>query len=164
MGPSRISFLTHARLLQRFLRAHSVHIHALELIGLQPARPNRGVAQMASELELPVISGGDRHCLEPNANVNLTGAGTFDEFVGEIWRERGSRVFFLTQYREAIACRHIEFISQAVGTIPELTGRHGGWIASSRRLTMGKCGFRLCGPTGFRGRFAVSFRQSCVKE
>jgi hypothetical protein len=124
---ARTTFRNHVRLLQLFLREHVHTIHALELNGLQPARNNRRVAEMAEELGLPVISGGDRHCLEPNANVNLTDAGTFTEFVHEIRRELFSRVLFLSQYREATSCRYVEFIAQAVARYPELTGRER-WV------------------------------------
>jgi hypothetical protein len=117
---------THARLLRQFLREHRRTIHALELNGLQPVRNNLRVAEMAEEIGLPVISGGDRHCIEPNANVNLTRAATFTEFVHEI-KEGVSRVLFMPQYREAIACRYVEFLSQAVRTYREFTGRER-WI------------------------------------
>jgi hypothetical protein len=120
---ARTEFRTHVRLLRRFIWEHVDTIHALELNGLQPACNNRRVAAMAADLGLPVISGGDRHCVEPNANVNLTGAATFTEFVEEIRRERVSCVLFLPQYREAISCRYVEFIAQAVARYPELTGR-----------------------------------------
>jgi hypothetical protein len=76
---------------------------------------------------MPVISGGDRHCTEPNANVNLTNAATFAEFVEEIRKERVSRVLFMPQYRESTACRYIEFIAQAVATYPEFAGRER-WV------------------------------------
>lgn len=124
---SRTSYPTHARLLRRFLREYGGYMHALELNGLQPYRNNVRVTQMAAELGLPVISGGDRHCLEPNANVNLTNGGTFAEFVEEIRRERVSHVLFLPQYRESIPCRYIEFIAQAVDTYPEFVGRER-WV------------------------------------
>jgi hypothetical protein len=123
----KTGFRTHARLLQRFFREHGREIHALESNGLQPARNNQRVAEMARELGLPVISGGDRHCLEPNAIVNLTNAATFGEFVDEIRRGRASRVLFLPHYREAIACRYVEFVSQAVRTYREFTGRQR-WV------------------------------------
>lgn len=123
----RTGFRTHARLLQRFLREYRGQMQALELNGLQPASHNRRVAQIAAEAGLPTISGGDRHCVEPNANVNLTNATTFADFVDEIRREHVSRVLFMPQYREAIACRYIEFISEAVRTYPEFTGREG-WV------------------------------------
>jgi hypothetical protein len=123
----RTDFRTHVRLLQRFLREFGGFFHALELNGLQPHRHNRRVAQMAAEMDMPIISGGDRHCTEPNANVNLTNAATFAEFVEEIRKERVSRVLFMPQYRESTACRYVEFISQAVATYPEFAGRER-WV------------------------------------
>lgn len=123
----RCDFRTHVRLLQRFLREFGAFFHALELNGLQPHRHNRRVAQMAAELDMPIISGGDRHCTEPNANLNLTNAATFAEFVEEIRKERISRVLFMPQYCESIPCRYVEFISQAVATYPEFAGRER-WI------------------------------------
>lgn len=117
----------HVRLLMDFLATHSRHIHALELNGLQPASDNREVVRLARETGLPVISGGDRHCLEPNANVNLTNAASFTEFVHEVRRNRLSQVLFLPQYRESIAARYIEFIWQAVRTYPDLNGRER-WV------------------------------------
>jgi hypothetical protein len=102
-------------------------MHALELNGLQSATDNREVVLLAAEVGLPVVSGGDRHCLEPNANVNLTNATTFVEFVHEVRRDRLSRVLFLPQYRDALATRYVEFISQAVRTYPEFIGRES-WM------------------------------------
>jgi hypothetical protein len=79
---------------------------------------------MATEMQLPVVSGGgDRHCVKPNAVVNLTCAATF-----------ASRILFLPQYREAISCRYIEFISQAVRTDPEFAGRER-WVGRVFRQT-----------------------------
>lgn len=123
----RTDFRTHVRLLQRFLREFGGLFHALELNGLQPLSHNRRVIHVAAEMAMPVISGGDRHCTEPNANVNLTNAATFAEFVEEIRQERVSRVLFLPQYRESIPCRYVEFISQAVRTYPEFAGRER-WV------------------------------------
>ncbi|HUO32958.1 MAG TPA: hypothetical protein VMU80_27340, partial [Bryobacteraceae bacterium] len=119
----RLERSVHATLLQQFLRMHGSRIHALELNGLQPASDNREVVRIAAGMGLPLISGGDRHCLEPNANINLTNATSFAEFVNEVRRERISRVLFMPQYRDAIATRYIEFISQAVRTYPEMPGR-----------------------------------------
>jgi len=123
----RTDFRTHVRLLRRFLREFGGLFHALELNGLQPHSHNRRVASIAAEMGLPVISGGDRHCTEPNANVNLTNAATFAEFVEEIRKERVSRVLFMPQYRESTACRYVEFISQALATYPEFAGRER-WV------------------------------------
>ena len=85
-----------------FLEEFGAWIHALELNGLQPAASNVDTIHLAAERGLPVISGGDRHCCEPNANVNLTNAGTFAAFVNEIRCEKRSCVLFLPQYRDPI--------------------------------------------------------------
>jgi hypothetical protein len=119
----RIPREVHVVELRRFLAAHGARIHALELNGLQPASDNRATSQLAVELGFPVISGGDRHCLEPNANLNLTNAASLDEFIDEIRRDRLSRVLFLPQYREPLAARYIEFIWHAVKPYPESPGR-----------------------------------------
>jgi hypothetical protein len=127
MNEERLDRASHVRLLMQFLAGYGRYIHALELNGLQPASDNREVVRLASEIDVPLISGGDRHCLEPNANVNLTNAGSFIEFVHEIRRERLSRVLFLPQYRESIAARYIHFIWHAVRTYPEMPGRER-WV------------------------------------
>lgn len=109
--------------LKRFLAAHGSRMHALELNGLQPASDNRDVVRLSRETGIPAISGGDRHCLEPNANLNLTNAGSFVEFVNEVRVQKLSRVLFLPQYREPLVARIIEFIWQAVKNHPDLPGR-----------------------------------------
>jgi hypothetical protein len=88
----------HLKELRRFLAEARHSIHALELNGLRHAQENRGVARMARELDSLLISGGDRHGLEPNANVNLTTAASFTEFVEEVRVDRVSHVHFMQQY------------------------------------------------------------------
>jgi hypothetical protein len=86
------------------------HIHALELNGLRPWKENRSVVGLSGQSGHPLISGGDRHGLEPNANLNLTNARTFDEFVGEI--------LFMPQYREPLRLRLIETMWDIVRDYP----------------------------------------------
>src|ERR1700722_16659727 len=76
----------------------------LELNGLRPWSENRNVMSFARDLAAPVISGGDRHGLEPNALLNLTNAGTFGEFVKEV-RTGWSDVLILRHYRETYTSR-----------------------------------------------------------
>jgi hypothetical protein len=123
----RVDRATHIRLLLEFLNEYGQWLHALELNGLQPAGDNRDTIKLAAEKGFPVISGGDRHCREANANVNLTNARSFAEFVDEIRRDAISHVLFLPQYREPIPARYIEFLWHAVQTYPELPGRER-WI------------------------------------
>ena len=127
INEERLDRATHVRLLLEFLAGHARYIHALELNGLQPASDNGEVVRLASETGIPVISGGDRHCLEPNANVNLTNADSFAEFVHEVRRDALSKVLFMPQYRESIATRYIHFIRDAVRTYPDMPGRER-WV------------------------------------
>ncbi|MGP0076147.1 MAG: hypothetical protein ACLPWF_29860 [Bryobacteraceae bacterium] len=87
-----------------FLRRFGPHLHALELNGLRPWKENRDVIGLAKAQRKPVISGGDRHAIEPNALLNLTNAETFQEFAEEV-RDGWSNVFVLRHYREQYAQR-----------------------------------------------------------
>ena len=98
----------HLEMFRTFLAVHGSSIHALELNGLRPWSENRVVCTMARETGHPVISGGDRHGCEPNANVNLTNAATFAEFVEEIRFDGVSDVLFMPQYGEGRRMRYIE--------------------------------------------------------
>jgi hypothetical protein len=124
---ARVPNPEHRRLLLQFLSENSQWLHAFELNGLQPACDNAEVIRLAAERGTPVISGGDRHCCEPAANLNLTRAGSFAEFVDEIRIDRRSSVLFMPQYRDPIPVRYIEFIWHAVRTYPEFQGRER-WV------------------------------------
>ena len=89
----------------RFIEEHRDVIHALEINGLRSRRENRAVAELAEAFDFPLISGGDRHGCEPNATLNLTAAGTFEEFVEEIRRDRYSKLLLMPQYFEPLKLR-----------------------------------------------------------
>ncbi len=110
----------HAQLLRRFMEENGRYMHALELNGLRSWKENRAVKTMAREWNKLLISGGDRHGMEPNANINLTNARSFTEFVHEIRYEDQSHVLFMPQYAEPwkhrvlrstldVVCDHPEF-------------------------------------------------------
>ena len=80
---------------------------------------------------MPAISGGDRHGLEPNANLNLTTRRSFAEFAAEIRRERLSAVLFMPQYRETLGMRWFETVKDIVRCHPGKRSGPAGWIASS---------------------------------
>lgn len=92
-----------------FLSQYGEYLHAVELNGLRPWQENASVIRMARELSKPVISGGDRHALEPNATLNLTNAGDFAEFAGEV-RSGWSDVLVASHYRTAHAVRIVRNI------------------------------------------------------
>jgi hypothetical protein len=113
VGPAHVS---EAR---RFLAEARNCIHALELNGLRHAQENREVGRMGRELGYLLISGGDRHGLEPNANINLTAAANFNEFVEEIRVERRSHVHFMDQYQERWEQRIVQSTLNAVTDFPQ---------------------------------------------
>ncbi len=98
----------HTALIEAFLARFGGWIHALELNGLRSAGENDRVLQLAERYDLPGISGGDRHGREPNANVNLTRAETWEEFIAEVRRDKLSAVVYMPQYREPLRLRQFE--------------------------------------------------------
>ncbi|HNY42249.1 MAG TPA: hypothetical protein PKJ41_17730 [Bryobacteraceae bacterium] len=112
----------HQYLLSEFLGLHRSQLHALELNGLRRMKENREVACLAGQIGLPLVSGGDRHCFEPSANLNLTRAETFDAFAGEIRSGAPSEILFMPQYGEPIALRILQTVMEAIGYHPDLAG------------------------------------------
>jgi hypothetical protein len=86
------------------LSQYSEYLHAIELNGLRPWRENASAIRLAGDWSKPVISGGDRHVIEPNACLNLTNAGCFAEFASEI-RSGCSDVLLASHYRTPYATR-----------------------------------------------------------
>lgn len=125
----------HAAMVEGFLRRYKGFIHALELNGLRPWAENFRTVRLGLEIGLPLISGGDRHGLEPNANINLTNAGSFPEFVEQIRKYRSSDVLFMPQYRTALTLRIIDTICDVM----RINSGHGlGWSQWTDRV------FRQC--------------------
>lgn len=112
---------------QRFLHTYGPRLHALEINGLRCWRENLGVVHLAEESGHPVVSGGDRHGLEPNATINLTRAVNFSQFAREIREERTSDIAILPQYGEPLCLRHLLTAWDAVREHPELARQR--WIA-----------------------------------
>jgi hypothetical protein len=121
-----IGALEHAQLVGRFLERFGSHVHALELNGFRPARENRRVVWLAEHSGHVLVSGGDRHGLEPNANVNLTNTHTFAEFVAELRQDGISDVMFMPQYREPLRVR-------TIGTMCDIVRDHADLPVGRRR-------------------------------
>lgn len=120
----------HRRFVIEFLRRCGAAVHALELNGMRTWSENRGVIALARDWHKPVISGGDRHAIEPNALLNLTNAETFGEFAQEI-REGWSNVLILRHYREPYALRIFHNMVDVLRTYE----RHAnGWTRWSDRV------------------------------
>jgi hypothetical protein len=105
----------HIECARAFLRRYSEHLHAMELNGLRPWRENRNVLAFAARAGKPLISGGDRHTLEPNSILNLTNAATFAEFAEEV-RAGWSDMLILNQYRQSHGLRILHGLLDALHT------------------------------------------------
>ena len=118
---------THNFLVNEFIHNYGPWLHALELNGLRHWDENRAVRQLSEQWNLLLISGGDRHGLEPNANLNLTNASTFAEFVHEIRIEKRSEVLFMPQYAEPWKHRMLRSAVDAIRNYPEFPQGSRRW-------------------------------------
>jgi hypothetical protein len=123
----RIGKARHRFLVNEFLALHGQCIHALELNGLRNWDENKEVTRLAESWNQLLISGGDRHCTEPNANLNLTRAASFTGFVEEVRRERRSHVLFMPQYRQAWRHRILRSTLDAVRNFPDFPEGSRRW-------------------------------------
>ena len=117
----------HEFLVNEFLQKNGAFLHALELNGLRNWDENRAVRRLAEQWNMLLISGGDRHGVEPNANINLTNASCFTEFVHEIRRERKSRVLFMPQYAEPWKHRLLQSTLDAIRSYPDFPQGSRTW-------------------------------------
>jgi hypothetical protein len=117
----------HQFLVNEFLQKNGAFLHALELNGLRNWEENRLVRRLAEKWDMLLISGGDRHGVEPNANINLTNASSFTEFVHEIRRQKKSNVLFMPQYAEPWKYRLLQSTIDAVRHYPEFPQGSRTW-------------------------------------
>ena len=117
----------HRFLVNEFLQKNGAHLHALELNGLRHWDENREVRRLAEKWNMLLIAGGDRHGVEPNANINLTNAATFTEFVHEVRREKRSHVLFMPQYAEPWKHRILQSTVDAIRYYPEFPQGSRNW-------------------------------------
>ncbi len=117
----------HAALLRQFMAENGQYIHALELNGLRTWKENREVRTMARDYGKLLISGGDRHGMEPNANLNLTNATTFTEFVHEVRYEGRSHVLFMPQYMEPFKHRVLRSTLDVIRDYPDFPQGSRRW-------------------------------------
>ena len=123
----RIGQEKHNFLVNEFLQKNGAHFHALELNGLRDWAENRAVRRLAERWNMLLISGGDRHGVEPNANINLTNATSFNEFVNEVRKERRSSVLFMPQYAEPWKHRILQSTMDAIRNYPEFPQGSRTW-------------------------------------
>jgi hypothetical protein len=117
----------HALRVEEFLEQNGEFIHALELNGLRGWNENRVVRSLAARWNMLLISGGDRHGLEPNGNINLTNATSFNEFVHEVRNEGRSHVLFMPQYAQPWKHRIMRSMVDAVRNYPDFPEGSRRW-------------------------------------
>jgi hypothetical protein len=104
---------THAVSLRAFLDGYQSRLHAVEINGYRSWRENGGVRRLSTERGLPLISGGDRHALAPNAVLNVTHAKAFVEFAAEV-RDGVSHVVVMPEYDEPLVARVLESVADVL--------------------------------------------------
>jgi hypothetical protein len=117
----------HDFLVNEFLQKNGNYLHALELNGLRHWEENRRARRLAEKWNMLTVSGGDRHGVEPNANINLTNATSFTEFVHEIRRQKKSDMLFMPQYAEPWKHRILQSAIDAVRHYPEFPQGSRTW-------------------------------------
>ena len=123
----RIGQEKHRFLVNDFLAVYGQFVHAVELNGLRHWTENREVTKLAAQWNQLLISGGDRHGVEPNANINLTHATSFTGFVHEVRRERQSHVLFMPQYAEPWKHRILNSTLDAIRNYPDFPEGSQRW-------------------------------------
>ncbi|MEQ1764920.1 MAG: hypothetical protein ABL984_17460 [Pyrinomonadaceae bacterium] len=117
----------HDHALRSFTRIHGHYFHAIELNGFRPWAENQIAIRLAEELDLPIVSGGDRHCLHHNSMINITNADSFSEFVEEVRFDKQSQVLILPEYSKSLLHRQISSISQILGEFPSFPESRRKW-------------------------------------
>jgi len=115
----RIGVSQHAQVLGRLVERHGRSFHALELNGLRSWNENSQVIWLGRQTGLPLVGGGDRHGLEPNAVVNLTRGRNLVEFIHEVRYARFSHTVFMPQYHEPLRLRVLQTMVDVVRDYPD---------------------------------------------
>jgi hypothetical protein len=118
----------HEVLLKNFIKEHGRWIHAFEINGFRTWSENKSVIEMAEALGIPIATGGDRHGCKPNTVVNLTNAGTFEEFVEEIRVDKRSEVVLMPEYSQPLHSRQLQSFSEILKLYPEFPDGRQKWF------------------------------------
>jgi hypothetical protein len=115
----KIGVSEHAQVLGRLLERHGRSFHGLELNGLRSWKENRQAIWLGAQAGLPVVGGGDRHGLEPNAIVNLTRGRSLVEFIHEVRYGGLTHTVLMPQYHEPLKLRILQTMVDVVREYPD---------------------------------------------
>jgi hypothetical protein len=100
--------------LRSFLAQYGQWIHALEVNGYRSWRENKRVIGAAKDLDLVIVSGGDRHGCDANAVLNLTESETLAGFIEEVRRDKRSEIILMPEYIEPLLARQLKGFADVV--------------------------------------------------
>jgi len=118
----------HEDLLEHFIEEHGKYIHAFEINGFRSWSENKTVMELAESLNMPLVTGGDRHCGKANTVINLTNAKTFAEFAEEIRVDKRSEVVIMPEYRQPLHSRQLGSIVEILKHYPEFPEGRRRWF------------------------------------
>jgi hypothetical protein len=118
----------HIALLKTFIKEHGNRIHALEINGFRSWSENKAVMELAEFLNIPLVSGGDRHCGKPNTVINITNAETFAEFAEEVRVYKQSEVVIMPEYRQPLHSRQLQSIAEIIKYYPAFPEDRRRWV------------------------------------
>lgn len=117
----------HDKALENFVREFGEYLHAIEINGFRPWDENRLAMLLAEEMNLPIVSGGDRHCLSPNTIINISQCVSFGDFVEEIRIDKTSHIVVLPEYLRPLLFRQIRTITDVLGHYPDFPETRSSW-------------------------------------
>jgi hypothetical protein len=115
---AQVGQIRHDSTLLKLLRAHRDRIHGLELNGYRTWAENRCVLPLATGFNIPVVGGGDRHGLHPNAIVNLSRAPDLAGFAHELRVERFSSCVVFPEYADPFVARVLQTTADILRPCP----------------------------------------------
>ena len=118
----------HKVLLDNFLKEFGKWIHALEINGFRKWSENIAVLEIAEAVDIPVVTGGDRHGCKPNTVINLTNAKTFAEFTSEIRNDKHSEIVFMPDYKQPLMSRQLNSFSEILSTYNHFPEHRRRWF------------------------------------
>ncbi len=118
----------HYVLLDNFLKEFGKWFHAFEVNGFRKWSENLAVMEMAETMNIPVVTGGDRHGCKPNTVINLSNTKTFAEFVEEVRVDKRSEIVFMPEYKYPLKSRQLNSFAEILSTYNHFPVNRQRWF------------------------------------